>query len=202
MLLIGVRSCRHFLSSYIFNATSNGIHVPEKWYLLCSKLLKMSWSIWDVAEENKKAKIAEESSLYRYSTTTHNIIEEAVEPEEETVRLHFPLYDTVFEEEIHENKPKMCEGEIGGDFDVEIMCQFTSSEMEEVASLHQLLFTSHAETKQSHTSTLLISKYSLAASLVDIIKNVPGKFLSPIFVTCAVHCVGTYICMLCSPIFM
>lgn len=165
--MIGVRSCHNYITTI-----TNSITIPQKWNLLCSTLVDMCWSFWDTAEQSTKIRIAEESSLYRYRTTTHDIVDEEVEPEEGVVRQMFPLYDSEFDEVIYEGmEHEMCNDD---DKDMDIVCQFTTSEMEEISNLHQLFLASHLQANQHKKYSVLSSKYSLASALVDIIGIIPG----------------------------
>lgn len=167
--MVAVRSCHKYISSTISNI--GGSHISEKWLTLCGSVLEQCWSLWDTAEQTKRAKAAEEDSLYCYRTKTHIVSDDDEGVEEGAVRQIFPVYDCEFEGGKEERGMEMKEENepgVSGD----VVCQLTSEEMEEVSSLHQLLFTHRESSQQS--STFLSSKYSLAASLADIISHIPG----------------------------
>ena len=173
MLMVAVRSCYEFILSTISNI--GGSHISEKWLSLCGLVLEQCWSLWDAAEQTKRAKAIEEDSLYCYRTKTHIVSDDDEGVEEGAVRQMFPVYDCEFEsgkeERGIETKEESEPGEVG-----DVVCQLSSEEMEEVSSLHQLLFTRRESSQQS--STFLSSKYSLAASLTDIISCIPGDTIS------------------------
>jgi midasin len=151
------------------------MHASKKWLSLCSSLLEQCWSVWNTSEQLLQAKRAEEDSLYRYRTHKHVIQEEEVE--EEVVRQMFPVYDSTFEE----GEGDKFETGMGGEAeglremeDTEMVCPFTSKEMEEVCDLHLLLFAENTLGDSHRSSGVMSSKYSLAALLADIVSHIPG----------------------------
>lgn len=195
ILLVGVRSCHNYISSTIGTTASASTYVPKRWLSLCSSLLEQCWSLWDAADQTMRAKAVEEESLYCYKTKTHNIGGNEEGEEEESVRQVFPLYDCVFEEGGEGNKQIEGETEDGErgkkeeEGNTSGVCQFTCEEMEEVSCLHQLLFS-----QTTHfNSTLLTSKYSLAASLADIVCHIPGDTLRVLHIVLSEIC-----CKMCS----
>lgn len=168
--MVAVRACHKYISSAISNIGAS--HISEKWLTLCGCVLEQCWSLWDAAEQSKRAKAVEEDSLYCYRTKTH-VVSDDEGVDEGAVRQIFPVYDCEFESgQVEEGIEMKEESEPGRD---DVACQLTSEEMEEVSSLHQLLF-AHRENSQQ-ISTFLSSKYSLAASLADLIGHIPGDAL-------------------------
>ena len=178
--MVGVRTYHSYLSSI----DTSGC-IPKRWLTKCSSLLELCWSQWAKAEEAARAKAIEEESLYRYKTKTHIITgDEATE--EGVVRELFPIYDSVFEDGLKEEggdgeefgegsgmEDGAADGTVQGSEEGSgVICRFSNEQVEEIASLHLLLF-SKGHYRSSGTSADECG-YSLAATLTDVIGPVPG----------------------------
>ena len=189
MLLVGVRTCHAYLSTATTSTATTSptaacsstdcTRVPVRWFSLCSSLLEQCWAVWSSAEQAARARAAEEDSLYRYRTKTHLITGDEEGEGEGVVRQMFPVYDCEFEERVEEEGGEgEEEGEMEGDVEGDIgpVCQFSSREMEEVSSLHLLLFaTTRSHTCPDSCSVAGSSRYSLAATLATIAGPTPGE---------------------------
>ena len=188
MLLVGVRTCHAYLSTTTTTtstattspcSSTDCARVPVRWFSLCSSLLEQCCLVWSSAEQAARARAAEEDSLYRYRTKTHVITGDEEGEGEGVVRQMFPVYDCEFEEGVEEEGGEgEEEGEMEGDVESDIgpVHQFSSREMEEVSSLHLLLFaTSRSPTRPDSCSVAGSSRYSLAATLATIAGPTPGE---------------------------
>ena len=178
--MVGVRTYLSYLSSI----NTYG-YIPKRWLTKCASLLELCWSQWVKALEAAQAKAIEEESLYRYRTKTH-IITDGEATDEGVLRELFPIYDSVFEDGLKEEGGDSEEFEEGSGIEngvvdgrvqgVEeesgVICGFSNEQLEEIASLHLLLFS-----KGQYRSFVISADecgYSLAATLTDVIGPVPG----------------------------
>jgi midasin len=132
--------------------------------------------LWESVEKAARAKAEEESSLYRYRTTEHKIdLDDTGEGDSGVVRELFPVYDDEFENsDEREDMNESGSAEEVSTCDTEGLSQFSSAEMEEISDLHQLLFDAHQLRALHQSSDARRTNYSLAASLADIISQIPG----------------------------
>ena len=127
-------------------------------------------------EQATRAQVEEESSLYRYRTTTHVISPtEEGEVNDKVVRDIFPVYDDEFTNLSWEGDGESKREEMEDVEVVPVICQFTPSEMKEVFDLHQQLFAQKSRSRSSPHSDILRSKYTFAASLAQIVGRIPGN---------------------------
>jgi midasin len=175
MLLIGVKFSKCFISHY--SKTTSCTTLSRRWYSLCSTLLKYCWLLWNRAEQANRAKMEEESSLYRYRTKTHDIsLLGEGEVDDEVVRQIFPIYDEQFEELSGKEDSSKDDTQMEADEGVQEVSQFTHSEMREVFDLHQQLFTPQSRS-QHHPYQLfdtMRARYSFAAALAHNFDHLPG----------------------------
>lgn len=132
--------------------------------------------MWSKAEQRNRAKMEEESSLYRFRTKTHDIsAAEEGEIDDQVVRQVFPIYDKDFLT-LSDKEDCKTETTMEGVEDVQTICQFTSSEMREVFELHQQLhmpqsFSQHPSEQLFKT---MKTRYSFAAAPAQKFDTLPG----------------------------
>lgn len=172
LLILGVQTAKGFSTLYHqITSISTHLHLSSKQKSMCSALLKSCWSLWKTAEDEARLKSEQESSLYRYRTTTHHIhLTEEGGIGDEIVRQMFPVYDKEFYEERSEMTGAREEEATSN----EEYPHFTASEMTHILQLHQILFSPVTLANCYNPSEIFKLKYSLSYSLSLSIGCYPG----------------------------
>jgi hypothetical protein len=145
-----------------------------------AEVLEQCWSRWSLAAEESRQREREEQSLYKYRQKTHVIEEEEGEVSEAEVERFFPTYE--FMEEGEDGEEKSCDQTTGSCDAEEVgkvrepVTEFSSDELQSIASLHLSLYNPGTSISAGRASALSAAmSYDLAGSIAKSIDVIPGK---------------------------